>query len=211
MRSEHAFIGGASDGGKTTFTREGHEGFHGVSIWCNHSSGFGDGFETDIAGYRASGREAMQTAPAKYESWTDVRINLRIGNIHECVQTAVEFAIDVWDTVGAPCQIIVDECHHLFDPDGDDVGTWILKEGRDKGIKGVFATQNPKAITGKPKDALLNVRYWVWVGEWPEQQKGWLDYYGYPRNEVAGERFSYAVMNRNMDVLYTAETDETFG
>lgn len=191
--------------------REGASEFDGVVVWCNHNEGYGDSRTSNVPGHRAAGREAMQTAVGKYDDWSNVRVNLQVDDIDECVQLAVNFAIDVWDSVGVPTMIIVDECHHLFRKDGSDAGTWILKEGRDRGIKGVFATQNPKAIPEKANDALMNCRYYVWVGEYSAQNKGWLQYYEYPLDELPGERFKYMVFNRSMETLYSAETQEKYG
>lgn len=208
MQAEHAVIGGPSDAGKTTLLREMHERVGMPSVWVNHND------ESDVAGYRARGRKAMQTGATKAESWSDLRINLRTSNVFDGTAAAVKFAIDAWDTAGVPVQIIVDEAHHLmpdsdkFDP-SNNPGLWSFAEGRDKGIKFVAATQSPQQL--KFPSAIGNAKWWTWVGEPMPSAKGFLDYYGFPRDRLPESRFSYVVLDRTMQVQYEGKTQPRFG
>lgn len=206
MQSYHTLIVGASDGGKTTLLREMHDEFQGVSIWINHNDA------SNVAGYRTVGRKGMHTACARYESWSDVRINFRGDNPLEMMAEAVDFAADVWDTVGVPVQIIADEAHHIVGEGmgtaRDNAGMWALAEGRDRGIKFVIATQNAQKLD---YDELLNVKYWAWVGEYAKAQEGFINYWGFDKDSIPRERFQYTVYNRGMEKLYSGETKEKYG
>jgi hypothetical protein len=213
MRTEHVLIGGASDGGKTTELRRMHENFDGVSLWCNHSAGIADTHTSNVAGYRAHGRKALHTGVGRYDEWEDVRLNLKIDDPNRNVETAIGFAIDVWDTTSASgypvaTQIIVDECHHV----APELLAWILSEGRDKAIKGVFATQAIHKLRGRePLDSDLgNARYRVWVGEWSMENHGVISYY-FPVEEMKSERFLIQSFNREGVKLWEGETDESYG
>lgn len=211
MRSEHAITGGVSDGGKTTLWREGHHVFEGVSIWVNHKDGDVSSFTERLAGVEAKGRQGCHDAAGQYERWEDVRIDLRIPDVFDGLRLACAYARDLWDTAGVPTQIIVDEAHHVL-PKGsggpeENPANWALAEGRDKGIKLVLITQNPQMMD---KTELLNARYWVWVGEYAQSQRGWLDYYGFDREQLPDDRFEYSVFNREMDLIDTGETNERY-
>lgn len=206
-RSEHTLIAGLSDGGKTTEARKMHNEVNGVSVWCNHKAS-GGSFTDRVAGYRAEGREAMQTAVGTYNSWSDVRINLKIPDIEECTRTAMDFATDVFDTTYAhgdpvPTQLIIDEAHHL----PADTFNELLAEARDKYIKSVLISQSPQKL---PDQDLESVRYWVWVGEYAVRGKGWMNYYEWPIEEMPNERFKVATFDRQMNQLFSGETDETY-
>lgn len=208
MKAEHVIMGGPSGAGKTTELRRMHEEFDGVSVWVNHTSGPVESFASGVAGYRAEGREAMQTAVGKFDEWEEVRVNLKINNINEGLATAAQFAVDVNDTTtsnGNPVavQVICDESHHA----DDDLFNWYLAEGRDHALKFATATQNPRKW---PKDDLINARYWVWVGPYASANKGWLDYYGFPRDDMAQKDFTYEVFNRSMERLYKGQTVEEY-
>lgn len=208
MKAEHVLVGGPSGGGKTTELRFMHDTFDGASVWVNHTAGPTESWET-VNGSVARDRSDMQEAVALADEWDDVRIDLRIPNINEGAATAARFAADVFDTTAAAgnpvaVQVVIDESHHL----SDELIGWYLAEGRDKATKAVLATQNPRKW---PKDDLLNARYWVWVGEYAAANKGWLDYYGFPRDEMAAEAYRFDVFDRGMDRLYSGETLEEYG
>lgn len=204
--ARHAVVWGPSDSGKTTLLRKGHAECHGVSIWVNHND------ESGVVGPRASGREAMHTAVGKYDSWEQSRINLKVENVHRGVKLAAGFAVDLWDTAGVPCQIIVDELHHLIPPNAggpqENVGEWCYAEGRDNGIKFVGATQRP--MQTNYQGAIGDAKYWVPVGEMPPASKGFRDYYGVPSSEHKAEQYHFTVLDRNMDVLHKGKTDESY-
>lgn len=215
VRAEHVVCGGASDGGKTTELRRMAHVYDGAVVWCNHTAGEHESFETAVPGRSAEDRKEMQQASGKYQEWSEVRINLKIHNINQCVRTAIGYAVDVYDTTRAKgnpvsVMIIVDECHHL----DEELLGWLLSEGRDKGIKAVLATQNVKKLKGHPD--LGNARYFVWVGEWANMDKGYLDYYGFPRESddpkvMPGERFHIDVFDRQMNHLAHGRTDPDYG
>lgn len=208
MKAEHVLVGGPSGAGKTTELRFMHDTFDGVSIWVNHTSGPADSYET-VAGIEATDRAELQAAVGEVDEWGDLRIDLRTPNINEGASLAASFAADVFDTTAAAnnpvaVQVVVDESHHL----DDELLGWFLAEGRDKGLKAVFATQNPRKW---PTDDLLNARYWVWCGPYAAANKGWLDYYGFPREDMAAEDYRFDVFSRSMDRLYSGETVEEYG
>lgn len=212
MRAEHAVIGGASDGGKTTLLREGHFEFDGQSIWVNHTAGAKDAFTEGVSGYHCRGRKSMHTGVGEFDDWSDVCLNLRCTDVREGTELAVEHAVDTWDTAGVPTQIIVDESHHLLseDVDGDrsNPANWALAEGRDRGVKLIVATQNPKALD---YTELPNARYWVWVGEYTTRQKAWFRHNEFPIDTLREQaRFEYRVFNRSMHELHHGETQEEY-
>lgn len=203
---------GPTDSGKTTLLREGHETFDGVSVWCNHRGGPNTEYTRDVAGYRAQGRQAMNTGVSRYDEWTDVRINLRIDDPERCVRTAVAFARDVWDTVGVPVMLVCDEVQHLIPTDADpseNIGLWCYGEGREHGIKFVGATQSPGKVNYKSD--MGDARYWAFVGEQAKSSAGFRQYYGVPDEAMPSERFRYAVLSRSMQVLYEGTTDPAYG
>lgn len=204
-KTHHTAICGPSDGGKSTRMREHHETFDGVSIVVNH------GDESKIVGYRARGPQAMATGVDQFEDWSDVRINLITNDPLEGVELAIRFAIDVWDTAGVPVQIILDEAHNAFPSDVGETPQenpviWALDEGRDKGIKIVLVTQNPKNMPYKKLDS---VKYWVWVGEWSNPMEGFLKYYGF-LEDIPGEQFHVTVFDRTGEVLEQTTTDKDY-
>lgn len=216
VQAQHFVGGGVSGSGKTTLLREAHENFEGVSVFVNHGSGVND-YADNIAGYRASGRKAMQTAVGKYERWNDVRINLKVNDPVKAATLAANFARDLNDSVNTrqpsdkvvPVQILIDEAHLAHEGRGPI--DWILSEGRDKFIKLGMVTQNPKAYNDDD-DQLLNAPYWLWVGEPPEVKgiKGWLQYYEFPLDQMPSEPYEYVVLDRSMNVLYEGTTKEEY-
>lgn len=214
MRSEHVIMGGASDGGKTTELRRMHAEFDGISVFVNHNSGPGsESYTSNVAGYRASGRKAMQTATGKFDSWEEVRINLKVDDVDEGLKLAIGFAMDVFDTTSAAdnpvaTQIIVDEAHHA----DDELLSWVLAEGRDRAIKGVIATQSLQKFRDNAplKHDVGNARYRVWVGEWSMDNHGAISYY-FPVEDMVSERFKVQVFSREGERLFTGETQEKYG
>lgn len=205
MRAYHSLIHGPSGEGKSTLGREVASNTPAPVIWINHND------EKNVPGQRASGREAMHTAAGKYSQWADVRVNLRVEDPITGLRQARSYAVDLWDTGNVPCRIIVDEAHAAL-PDGVDgdrnnPANWILAQGRDKGIALTLITQNPHKLD---KTELLNLRYWCIVGKPANVSRGFLDYYGYPERSTDQEAFEYMVMNKQMEVLYEAETKERF-
>jgi hypothetical protein len=205
MRAYHSLIHGTSGSGKTTLLREIAHNTPSPVIIVNHTD------ERDFPGQRASGRDAMQNAAAKYSQWSDVRINLRVDDVFDGMKLARSYAVDLWDTVRVPCRIIVDEAHTAL-PDGangdrDNPANWMLAEGRDKGIVLTLCTQNPHNLD---KTELLNLRYWCPVGPPAEIQRGFIDYYGYPERVHDLDRMEYLVLNKQMDVEFEGETKERF-
>ena len=206
----HVGVVGASDGGKTTRLREHHETFNGVSVWVNFERSDGS-YASGVAGYRAGGRRAMNTAVSKFKSWSDVRINLKVSDAKEGVSLAYQFAVDVWDTVGVPVQIVVDEADNLIskgDTKEDSDLMVAIHEGRGKGVKVVLATQNPNNL---PFNKLDSIKYWVWVGEWSKSMEGFINYYGLENDELPSERFQVRVFDRQAKLLYECETKEKYG
>lgn len=208
MKAKHSLVVGVSGSGKTTLLREMHENFNGVSIFVNFE--INDDRAEDIAGYRARGRKAMATAVGKFDEWSDVKINLLGDDPMGMVELATDFAVDVWDTAGVPVQIIMDECHHLIGDAADiseNRALWVLAEGRDKGIKGVFATQNPQKLD---YTELLNVPYWAFVGQPATVQKGFFDHWGIDMDDLPDEPHEYQVKDRQMKTLYSGQTQEEY-
>lgn len=212
MRAEHALISGPSDAGKSSLLREGQANFNGQSIIVNHAEGEKDEFAEGFAGFHCRGRESMHAGASEFDEWQDVKLNLRIPDAERGLRVAINHAIDTWDTAGVPTQIIVDECQHILheDVNGDmsNPANWALSEGRDKGIKLVLATQNPKVLD---YTQLPNCRYWAWVGEYTAFQKAFFRHYGFPMDKIKEQdRFEYRVFNRSMQEIYHGKTKERY-
>lgn len=199
MQAHHTLVAGDSGGGKTTLMREMHDTFPGLSIWVNHNG------ESGVAGKRASGLRAIQTADRN-------TINLRVSDAREGAQTAREAARSYHEATGYPAQVIADEAQEDLLPDGTNAPDTAVKRGlhqdRDHGVKWVVATQDPTDLHYTP---LKQVQHWVWVGPWSTFHEGFLRYFSMPREELPDEAFQWVKFNKQMGVTGRGETKQKYG
>lgn len=207
MKSYHTLIVGPSDGGKTTLMREVAEESPCPAVWVNFERR--DGYDDTYPGVKAGSVSEAHEAVGSFDSWENVAIDLRMSGPEDTANAALDFALDVWDTAGVPVTVLSDEAHNVM-PDGSDEsnpGRWALAEGRDKGVKFVMCTQNPQKLEYAD---LMNVRYWVWVGEYVSAMNGFIHHWQIDKEALPSDRFEYTVLNRSMDTLYKGTTREEY-
>lgn len=211
MKAYHTLVVGDSGTGKTTLLRELHDEFRGVSIWVNHNG------ETGVRGVVAASERGMRQAVGEYRQWDAVRINMRTERSPTAAfAEARAFAHSVYQTVGVPVQIVLDEAHAAL-PDSDELSgpgsgnpvRAALHEDRDKGVKVVLGTQDPSDLYYPP---IKQVRHIAWVGPPSSFHEGFVRYYKLKDIEWPTERFEYVVIKPSMppEVVYRARTNQKY-
>lgn len=199
MRAHHTGVFGDSGGGKTTFMREMHTKFTGLSIWVNHNG------ESNISGKRCRGKKAMLSAD-------DARLNLICDDVNDGTRMAREVGQEYHKRTGYGYQVIVDEAQESALPDGSSSPDTPLKrmlhQDRSDGGKAVVATQDPTDLHYTPLKQVVN---WVWVGEWSPFHEGFLRYFSIPTDELPNENYRYVVFDKQMNFSYRGETKSKFG
>lgn len=214
MKPEHVFVVGDSGTGKTTILRKAHRETEIMSVYLNPG-----GDETDVAGYQAAGYDSLLTGVGHYERFDEVKLNFTgKKTLMEQAEVARTFAEDMYDTAAeaddfSGVQIVIDECHRVVKDDSTDAddnpGKWILKEGRGKGVKGIFATQTPEPVDYQALKA--GARWWAWVGEPMGLHEGFLDYHSWiPEEKLPVEDYNYVVLNKKGQVVWKDHTDEDY-
>lgn len=210
MQAWHTGVWGDSGGGKTTLLREMHATFKGVSIVVNHTGEYG--FE----GRRAASPEKAGEIIQQAASWSNIRINYRSQRpAKQQVRELRRLCGEIWDYAGVPQQLLVDEIFELI-PDykqdsGPGSGNPIiagLKEDRDQGTKVVIATQDPTELY---YPAVKQLQYHVWCGRPAKFHRGFMDYMGFPRDELmALDDHEYLVLDKQAKVVDRGQTKEQY-
>lgn len=199
MKAYHTLVAGDTGGGKTTLMREMHDRFPGLSIWVNHNG------ETNVAGVRASGVEAVQNS-------TRNTVNLQVEDVNEGSRMARSVGRSYHEATGYPFQVIVDEAQTAALPDGSTVPDTPLRRGlhedRDHGGKWVVATQDPSDLHYTP---IKQCRWFVWCGTPSAWHQGFLDYWRIDKADLPDREYAFVVMDKNMEPVYRGETSKKYG
>jgi hypothetical protein len=199
MKAHHTLVAGDSGGGKTTLMRELHDTYPGLSIWINHHD------ESNVAGKRASGLRAIQTADR-------TTINLRVSDGVRGAEIAREACREYHEASGFPAQIIADEVQDGLLPDGSSPPDTPVKQGlhqdRDHAIKWVVASQDPSDLHYTP---LKQIQHWIWVGPWSTFHEGFLRYFSIPRDDLPSEPYEWVKFDKRMTVTGRGTTKEKYG
>jgi hypothetical protein len=203
MQAYHTLVAGDSGGGKTTYLREAHDTYPGLSIWIDHHGVDGIGGRSlDDAATVRSEREARQSDAT--------RLRWRCDDPLDAARGARAVAHDYHDSTGYPTQIIADEAQDGMLADGeveaDNPVKRMLHEDRDRALKVVIATQDPSDFDYTP---IKQCKYWTWVREWSVFHDGFLRHFSIPRDELPTAPYEYVVFDKRMNVLYRGE--ERFG
>lgn len=204
MQAYHTLVAGDSGGGKTTYLREAHATYPGLSIWIDHHGVDGIGGRSlDDAETVRSEREARRSDAT--------RLRWRCDDPLDAARGARAVAHDYHDETGFPTQVIADEAQDGMLPDGDVEADnpikRMLHEDRDKGLKVQVATQDPQDLEYTP---LKQCKYWVWVGEWSTFHRGFINYFDLPQSELPTEPYQVVVFDKRMNVLHRTETKEEY-
>jgi len=202
----HTLVAGDSGGGKTTYLREAHDTYPGLSIWIDHSDDGVDGItgrDIDDAATMWSEREARRSDAT--------RLRWRCDNPLDAAASARAVANDYHQQTGYPTQVIADEAQDGMLADGDVEADNPLKkmlhEDRDNALKVQVATQDPQDLEYTP---LKQCKYWVWVGEWSTFHRGFINYFDLPQSEPPTEPYEGVVFDKRMNVLHRTETKEVY-
>ena len=206
MQAYHTVVTGDSGGGKTTYLREAHATYPGLSIWIDQSddgvSGI-SGRDLDSAATVRTEREARQSDAT--------RLRWRCSDPLDAARGARAVAHDYHESTGFPTQVIADEAQDGMLADGeveaDNPVKRMLHEDRDKGLKVQVATQDPQDLEYTP---LKQCKYWVWVGEWSTFHRGFINYFDLPKSELPTEPYQVVVFDKRMNVLHRTETKEGY-
>lgn len=204
MQAYHTLVAGDSGGGKTTYLREAHATYPGLSIWIDHHGVDGIGGRSlDDAETVRSEREARQSDAT--------RLRWRCDDPLDAARGARAVAHDYHDSTGYPTQVIADEAQDGMLADGDVEADnpikRMLHEDRDKALKVQVATQDPQDLEYTP---LKQCKYWVWVGEWSTFHRGFINYFDLPKSELPTEPYQVVVFDKRMNVLHRTETKEEY-
>lgn len=210
MQAWHTGIWGDSGGGKTTLLREMHAEFRGVSIVVNHEH------EAGFAGPRAASPDKARQVIADAARWDRARVNYwSQRDPKEQIAEVRRLCHAIWAYAGVPQQIVVDEAFELV-PDykadsGPGSGNPIvtaLKKDRDKGTKVVLAAQDPQPLY---YPAIKQLKYHVWVGTPSIHHRGFMDYMGFPRQQMMELRdYQYMVLNKQAEILEIGQTKKRY-
>ncbi|GAB3315209.1 hypothetical protein [Haloplanus salinarum] len=204
MQAYHTLVAGDSGGGKTTYLREAHATYPGLSIWIDHHGVDGIGGRSlDDAETVRSEREARQSDAT--------RLRWRCDDPLDAARGARAVAHDYHESTGFPTQVIADEAQDGMLADGDVEADnpikRMLHEDRDKALKVQVATQDPQDLEYTP---LKQCKYWVWVGEWSTFHRGFINYFDLPQSELPTEPYQVVVFDKRMNVLHRTETKEVY-
>ncbi|WP_058826721.1 ATP-binding protein [Haloferax sp. Q22] len=212
MDRYHVTVVGDSGSGKTTFLREMHDTFPGLSIWIDDTDAGGiSGRDLDDATTVYSAAEARRA--------TASRIRWVCDDAMEVIEHVRAIAHNYHERTGYPVQVVVDEAHrHLPDSESESsakVNTLaaMLHEDRDKGVKVVIASQDPQDFYYPP---VKQCKYLVWVGPPSTFHRGFIRYYNLKDLDGEGlpsERWEYVVIRPTEPprAVYHGETREVYG
>ncbi|WP_380681103.1 ATP-binding protein [Salinigranum sp. GCM10025319] len=208
MDRYHTAVVGDSGSGKSTYLRECHDRFPGLSLVLD---------DTDIGGVSGRDLDNAATVRSAGEARRASASRLRwvCSDAMEEIDDARAVAHDYHERTGYPVQVIVDEAHrHLPDSEKkssakNNTLAAMLHEDRDKGVKVVLASQDPTDFYYPP---LKQCKWLVWCGPPSTFHRGFRRYYNIDTDDLPDERFQYRVIRPTEPprVVYEGETSEEY-
>lgn len=180
---------GPSGGGKSTYMRERHAKFDGISIWLTT---------------KKNERKAEHSPPN--------RIRRSSCSYPEDIEQARRWGVQRPE----PVQICIDEVHNAptFSDGEDGPVRTILHENREDGVEAVIATQNPQDLrtTRWNYGPLQNCAWIVWVGPARTWHSGFREWLSLEADQLPDTNYRYHVIRPSdpPEVAYRGRTSKQY-